>query len=141
MVDNSVDMVSKVLNSRLIHKHPPAYLIQQNNPSSTLTLSTDGYGDLGLEGVISVSQEANFSFANVACDENEKTNVRLNEVYLLYRVDSGGMGDFIKVADFARVYEGILGNKEIRVSRVCVDVLENVYELKYKKKLDLESSG
>jgi hypothetical protein len=78
--------------------------------------------------------------ANVACDENEKTNVRLNEVYLLYRVDSSSMGDFIKVADFARIYEGILGNKEIRGSRVSVHGLENVDELKYKKNLNLGSS-
>jgi hypothetical protein len=43
------------------------------------TLSTDGYGDSGLEGVISVSQGANFCLANVACYENEKANIRLNE--------------------------------------------------------------
>jgi hypothetical protein len=50
------------------------------------------------------------------------------------------MGDLIKVADFARVHEGILGNEEIRGSRVSVHGLENVDELKFKKNLDLDSS-
>jgi len=117
------------------------YLIEQGNPNSTWTLITGGAGELGFAGVTAVSQGALFSLANVACLENAKTNIRFNEVYLCYRVDfdsvceEEGTADRIKVSDFARVYEGILANKDIKASRVSILGPEDIKDLKYKEKL------
>lgn len=117
------------------------YLIEQGNPNATWTLITGGAGDFGIAGVTAVSQGALYSLASVACLENAKTNIRFNEVYLCYRVDydsvseEKGNANCIKASDFARVYEGILANKDITASRVSVFGLEDVDDLKHKKKL------
>jgi len=117
------------------------YLIEQGNPNATWTLITGGAGELGLAGVTAVSQGALFSMANVACLENTNTKIRFNEVYLCYRVDfdsvceEKGTVDRIKVSDFARVYEGILANKDIKDCRVSIYGPQDIDDLKYKKKL------
>ena len=88
-----------------------------------------------------MSQGALFSLANVACRENAKTNIRFNEVYLSYRVDydsvceEKGTDNRMKASDFARVYEGILANKNIKASRVSVFGPQDLDDLKYKPKL------
>lgn len=117
------------------------YLLEQGNPNATWTLVTGGAGELGVAGVTAISQGALFSMANVACYENTNTNIRFNEVYLCYRVDydsvcaEKGTADRIKASDFARVYEGILANKEIKACRISVYGPEDVEQLKYDKKL------
>ena len=117
------------------------YLIEQSNPDSTWTLVTGGAGEFGVAGVTAISQGALFSLANVASLENAKTNIRFNEVYLCYRVDfdsvaeEKGAAGRIKASDFARVYEGILANKNIDASRVSVYGPQDIDDLKYKKKL------
>jgi hypothetical protein len=115
--------------------------LQQANPRSTWTLVTGGAGEAGLGGVTAVSQGALFSLANVACRENADTNVRFNEVFLSYRVDydavcdEKGTDNRMRASDFAKVYEGILGNPDIKGTRVTVRGPADVESLKYKPKL------
>ena len=79
--------------------------------------------------------------ANAACRENAKTNVRFNEVYLDHRVDYDSVVEEkkdkwrMKASDFARVYEGILDREEIDTCRVSVHSMDDVKELKFRKKL------
>ncbi|KIX06340.1 uncharacterized protein Z518_04316 [Rhinocladiella mackenziei CBS 650.93] len=115
------------------------YLIEQGNPHATWTLITGGAGEAGSAGVTAISQGALFSMANAACLENATTNIRFNEVYLCYRVDFDTVcerlgGNRIKSSDFARVYEGILANKDISGCRVSVYGPQDLDNLKYEKK-------
>ena len=102
------------------------YLIEQGNPNATSTHVTGGAGELGLAGVTAISQGALFSMASLACRENEDTIVCFNEVYICSSVDfdsadeGNGVAGNIKVSDFARVYEGILTNKDIKACRVSI---------------------
>ena len=114
-------------------------MLEQAKPEATWTLITGGAGEVGLAGVTGISQGALFSMANAACWENENTNIRFNEVYLCYRVDFDAVceqlgGNRIKSSAFAKVYEGILANKDIRGCRVSVYGPQDIEELKYKKK-------
>jgi hypothetical protein len=120
------------------------YLLEQNSPKATWTLMVGGAGDNGWAGVTAISQGALFSMANVACLENEKTNIRFNEVYLAMRIDydsvvdekgSGGDWHRTKASDFAKVQEGIWANEEIRACRVSVLSPADIDTLNYKKKL------
>jgi hypothetical protein len=115
------------------------YLLKHRNPNSTFTFCTGGGGDTGAYGVTSVAQGALFSLASVIC--REKLSVRFNEVYLTCRVDydSDCVGEDaawkIKASDFARVFEGILANPDIRDSRISVLSPEDIDDLKSEKKL------
>ena len=117
------------------------YLLKQNNPNSTWTLITGGAGEYGVGGITAVSQGALFALATVAVRENAKTNIRFNEVMLSCRVDYDSVAEekgpegVIKASDFARVYEGILQNKDIRGARVSVQGPGDLDQLKYKPKL------
>lgn len=139
---SSQDESARILTFVLVaYRATIPYLIEQSNPHATWTLITGGAGELGVAGVTAISQGALFSLANVACLENVKTNIRFNEVYLCYRVDfdsvaeKKGTADRIKASDFARVYEGILANKDIDACRVSVLGPGDVDDLKYRKKL------
>jgi hypothetical protein len=105
---------------------------------------TGAAGEIGWAGVTAISQGALFSMANVACLENEKTNIRFNEVYLSIRIEydsaceekgTGGDWQRTKASDFARVQEGIWANEEIRACRVSVLSPADIDTLQYKKKL------
>jgi hypothetical protein len=104
-----------------------SYLIEQGNLNATWTLVTGRSSELGLAGVTAISQGALFSMANVACLKNADTNVRFNEVYICCSVDfdpgeENGVAADIKVSDFARVYEGILADKDVKACRVFTDL-------------------
>lgn len=84
-----------------------------------------------------MSQGALFSLANVACRDNESTNVRFNEVYLAMRVEvdsdaeNSGMN---KASDFAANYEQILAREDIRSCRINVLERDDFKNLKFKPK-------
>lgn len=78
-----------------------------------------------------------FSMATAAARENEKTNVRVNEVYLMFRVEvdeDAAQHGVSSSSEFASVYEGILANSEIRSSRVRVETPADFKNLKFTKK-------
>lgn len=58
------------------------YLLAQKNSNTTWTIITGSAGEDAHGGITGVGQGALFSFANVASQENEETNVRFNEVRL-----------------------------------------------------------
>jgi hypothetical protein len=75
--------------------------------------------------------------ATAACRENEKTNVRVNEVYLAFRVEVdevAAQNGTITATEFATVYEQLLARPEIRGSRVRVESPEDMKTLKYQRK-------
>jgi hypothetical protein len=75
--------------------------------------------------------------ATAACRENLATNVRCNEVYLGFRVEvdeNAAQNGTTSASDFASVYMEILARPEIRSSRVRVESLEDLKDLKYKRK-------
>ncbi|KAK1247589.1 hypothetical protein MKX07_002498 [Trichoderma sp. CBMAI-0711] len=94
------------------------YLQEQNHPN------TMGQGPL-------------FSMTTAAARENEKTNVRVNEVYLMFRVEvdeAAAEHGVTSSSEFASVYEEILANPEIRGSRVRVATPADIKNLKWAKK-------
>ncbi|KZL64178.1 short-chain dehydrogenase [Colletotrichum incanum] len=117
------------------------YLLEKGFTGSTWTMCTGASGDMGYRVAPSVTQGALFSFAITAARENEKTNIRFNEVYLAYRVRFEVEEDSQIVAgiriplttskDFAPLYEKILGRTDIRSSRVKARTPQDVVELSY----------
>ncbi|RDW58332.1 hypothetical protein BP5796_12262 [Coleophoma crateriformis] len=113
------------------------YLLEQNNPNSTWTLCTGGMGDLGTRAAPALTQGVLYSMANVACRDNENTNVRFNEVYLALRVEvdeSAEKTGFFKASAFAATYCEILARPDIRSCRISVCEKEDMTELKFKEK-------
>ncbi|KAL2126743.1 hypothetical protein VTI74DRAFT_322 [Chaetomium olivicolor] len=80
-----------------------------------------------------MTQGALFPMATAACRENADTNLRFNEVYLMFRVEVDEVAarhGTTRASDFAHVYEGILANPEIRSSRIRVDNVDAIKNLK-----------
>ena len=116
------------------------YLLEQNNPQSTWTLYTGSQGDLGFRAAPAISQGPGYSMANVACRDNEETNVRFNEVYVNCRIEvdsTAVQNGTMKVSDFSTVYEEILSWPEIKSCRVTVNGHEDLKDLNYRKKHDV----
>ncbi|OKL59575.1 hypothetical protein UA08_05233 [Talaromyces atroroseus] len=117
------------------------YLLKKNNPNSTWTLCTGAQGDGGMRAGPAMTQGTLFSMANVACRDNEQTNIRFNEVYLGLRVEvdeSAEKTGFFKASHFAKNYQEILARKEIRSCRLTVLEKKDITDLKFKeKRLDL----
>ena len=120
------------------------YLLERGSPDSTWTLCTGAQGDLGLRAAPAMSQGALYSFATVACRDNEKTNVRFNEIYLAFRVqfelESGNPLDtswtITTSSEFAPLYTQILDRTDIRSCRVNVLGPPDIRELKYRRKAE-----
>ncbi|EHK25870.1 uncharacterized protein TRIVIDRAFT_219629 [Trichoderma virens Gv29-8] len=113
------------------------YLLEQNNPNSTWTICTGSQGDDAMFALPAIGQGPLFSMATAAARENEKTNVRMNEVYLMFRVEvdaAAAEHGVSSSSEFASVYEGILANTEIRSSRVRVATPADFKDLKWAKK-------
>lgn len=113
------------------------YLHKQNHPNSTWTICTGSQGDEAMFALPAMGQGPLFSMATAAARENEKTNVRVNEVYLMFRVEVDEAAKEHGVSsssEFASVYEGILNNPEIRSSRVRVASPADFTDLKWAKK-------
>lgn len=76
----------------------------------------------------------------VGCRENAETNVRFNEIYLNMRVEVDEDAEkhgVTKASDFAKVYEQILSQQDVRSSRVSVLKRQDIEVLQYKKKGNL----
>lgn len=75
----------------------------------------------------------------VAAKENEKTDIRVNEVYLNVRIDYDAVAEkesgSMKASEFGKVYEQILASPEVKGCRVSVKANEDVEELKFEKLL------
>lgn len=102
---------------------------------------TGGAGKQGNAGATGVSQGALFSLAAVATRELDKTNVRFNEAYLDYRVEydaecEGEANSWkMKASDYAKVYEGILADKDIKGCTVTVESPKDLEKLRVEPKL------
>lgn len=118
------------------------YLIEQGFASSTWTMCTGGQGDYGTRVAPAVTQGALYSFAIAAARENEKTNIRFNEVYLAYRVQfevEGASAAFAGLhitttEEFSPLYEKLLDRTDIRGSRVKAITPEDVANLPHEKR-------
>ncbi|KAF9871062.1 hypothetical protein CkaCkLH20_11479 [Colletotrichum karsti] len=117
------------------------YLLEQGVADSSWTMCTGAQGDVGMRAAPAMTQGALFSFAIAAARENEKTNIRFNELYLAYRVQfevdnaSQFAGYHITTtSEFAPLYEKILDRKDVRGSRVKAMSPEDVKNLSYEKK-------
>jgi NAD(P)-dependent dehydrogenase (short-subunit alcohol dehydrogenase family) len=113
------------------------YLLEQKNPASTWTICTGSQGDLAIFPVPAMTQGALFSMCIAAARENEKTNVRFNEILLGFRVevDEAAKEHGVTTAsEFGQVYESILADPDIRSSRVRVDEIEDLKKLKYARR-------
>jgi hypothetical protein len=87
-----------------------------------------------------MTQGALFSMAISACRALHGTNIRFNEVFLDRRVEvdkdaekSGAM----KASDFAKNYQTILNEPEVKGCRITVQTYDDLTNLNYKPKLNL----
>lgn len=113
------------------------YLLEQKNPASTWTICTGSQGDLAIFPLPAMTQGALFSMCIAAARENEKTNVRFNEILLGFRVevDEAAKEHGVTTAsEFGQVYEAILADPNIRSSRVRVDEIEDLKKPKYARR-------
>ncbi|CAJ2504473.1 Uu.00g118670.m01.CDS01 [Anthostomella pinea] len=114
------------------------YLLEQNHPSSTWTICTGAQGDLALFPLPAMTQGALFPFCKAAGRENLETNVRFNEVYLAFRVEvdeAAAQHGVTSATEFSYVYEQVLGRPDVRSSRVRVEGVEDIKELRFEKRV------
>lgn len=106
---------------------------------ATFTMCTGSQGDIGERAQPALIQGALFGMANVACRDNKTTNVRFNEVYLAFRVqteDSGtspwGERDVMSSSEFGKMYEQIMDGdgKSVRSCRFLLEEPRDVEELR-----------
>lgn len=84
-----------------------------------------------------MTQGALFSMCIAASRENEKTNVRFNEILLGFRVevDEAAKEHGVSSAtEFGQVYKAVLANPEIRSSRIRVDEVGDLKKLRYARR-------
>jgi len=113
------------------------YLLEKKHPNSTWTICTGSQGDAAVFPLPAMTQGPLFSMATAAARENEKTNVRANEVYLMFRVEvdeDAAQHGVSSATEFSSVYEEILNRPEIRSSRVRVESPEDFKNVKFAKK-------
>lgn len=114
------------------------YLLEQKDPNSTWTMVTGAAPDFGAGGITGITQGGLFSMMKIASKENEKTNVRVNEIYLNLRVDYDSVAEkngTVKASDFGKVYEQVLAKPEIDGSRVSVTDRDAIKDPKVDKLL------
>jgi NAD(P)-dependent dehydrogenase (short-subunit alcohol dehydrogenase family) len=113
------------------------YLQTQNHPNSTWTICTGSQGVEANFALPAMTQGPLYSMATAAARENEKTNVRVNEVYLMFRVEvdeDAAQHGVSSSSEFSSVYEEVLTRQEIRSSRVTVETPEGFKNVKFAKK-------
>ncbi|KAM0815696.1 putative short-chain dehydrogenases/reductase [Seiridium cardinale] len=113
------------------------HLQEQKHPNSTWTICTGSQGDAAVFPLPAMTQGPLFSMATAAARENEKTNVRANEVYLMFRVEveeEAAKHGVTKASEFASVYEEILARPEIRSARIRIETPEDIKNLKFARK-------
>lgn len=121
----------------LAYRATVPYLLEQSG-STSFTLCTGSQGDIGARAAPAISQGPLFSLSNVACRDNETTNVRFNEVYLACRVEvdpSAEKTGAMKASDFAKVYTELLNRPDIKSERITVATQNDLTDLKHKKKI------
>ena len=72
-----------------------------------------------------------------ACPDNWKSNARVNEVLLGFRVEVDEAAKEHGVSsstEFGKVYEEILARPDIRSSRIRVDEVEDLTKLRYARR-------
>lgn len=133
-------MLSHILTgSTVAYRDTIEYLLEQNHSDSTWTICTGSQGDIAKFALPAMTQGPLFSMATAAARENEKTNVRVNEVYLMFRVEvdeAAAQHGVSSSSEFASVYEAILSNPEIRSSRVRIASPADFTDLKWAKKFE-----
>lgn len=113
------------------------YLLEQKNPASTWTICTGAQGELALYPMPAMTQGALFSMCIAASRENEKTNVRFNEILLAFRVEVDEVAKdhgVTTASEFGQVYESVLANTEIRSSRIRVEEVVDMKKLRYARR-------
>ena len=113
------------------------YLREQSS-STSFTLCTGSQGDIGARAAPAISQGPLFSLSNVACRDNETTNLRFNEVYLACRVEVDSSAETtgaLKASDFAKVHTELLSRPDIKSSRFTVATQNDLTDLKHKKRI------
>ncbi|OWY55548.1 hypothetical protein AA0119_g12565 [Alternaria tenuissima] len=113
------------------------YLLAQKHPTSTWTLCTGAQGETAFFPVPGMTQGALFTMSTAAARENEKTNVRFNEVYLCFRVEVDEQAEkhgVTSASEFAKVYENLLGDEEVRGARVTVREVGDIGRLVWQRK-------
>nr|POF02484.1 hypothetical protein CFP56_58115 [Quercus suber] len=106
-------------------------------PTFQHVFASGAQGDWATHPIPAITQSALYPVTKAAARENESTNVRFNEIYLSFRVEVDAdaiVHGVTKASDFARVYETIVANPEIRGSRVHVETLDDLKSLRYHKK-------
>lgn len=115
------------------------YLLEQNDPNSTWTCCTGAADISGYAGLTGATQGALVAMLAAAVLENEKTNIRVNEAYLMIRVevdsDAEAHGGIMKASEYAKVYAEILQKKDIDGCKVIVRGPEDLKELRIERKL------
>jgi len=113
-------------------------LLEQNHPNSTWTCCTGAADISGYAGLTGATQGALVAMLAAAVLENERTNIRVNEAYLMVRVevDSDAEAHGVMTAsEYAKVYAKILEKKDIDGCKVIVRGPEDLKELRFEKKL------
>lgn len=124
-------------NAAVAYRDTIEYLEEQGHPDSTWTICTGAQGELATFPLPAMGQGALFSLVTGAARENDKTNVRVNEVYLMFRVEvdeDAARHGVSSSSDFAAVYEGILARSEIRGARVRVETPADFKDLRFANK-------
>ncbi|KAK3380636.1 hypothetical protein B0T24DRAFT_615912 [Lasiosphaeria ovina] len=112
------------------------YLVEQGKPA-TWTLCTGSQGDAAVFALPALTQGPLYSLATAAARENEATNVRVNELYLAFRVEvdtDAAQHGVTSATEFSAVYKQILDRQDVRSSRVRVEAVRDITELRFQKK-------
>lgn len=113
------------------------YLLDRKDVQSTWTLCTGAQGNVGLFAGPAITQGALFSMAAAAASETAGSNVRFNEVYLVYRVEVDSSAEktgAVKASTFGENYAALLARQDISGSRIIVSNAEEIKNLRIEKK-------
>jgi hypothetical protein len=88
-----------------------------------------------------MAQSALVGMINAAIAENEKTNIRVNEMYLNARVEYDSSAEkkgsgVVKASEYAKSYADILERKDIDGCRVTVFGRDDLEKPNFQKKLE-----
>lgn len=86
-----------------------------------------------------MTQGALFSMMNTAATENEKTNIRVNEIYLVFRVDYDEVAEksgSVKASEFGKSYEKVLTTQDLDGCRLHFSSPEDLEHIRYAKLRD-----
>ncbi|KAI6778632.1 nad(p)-binding protein [Emericellopsis cladophorae] len=111
------------------------YLREQEN--SSFTMCTGSQGDLATHPLPAMTQGALFSLCLGAARENLDKSVRVNEVYLGFRVEvdeDAAQHGVVSSTEFGAVFEQLLDRSDIRSARVQVTTPEDMRVLRHARR-------